>query len=166
LSRDNWKNSLVGWKRLRAWVLDVDEDYARAFNVRKNRERGKIDAIKFGKILYEEHKDKGIPISNLAKKFGLHERNIYRYIEFYEKREAIMDYAKQHGLQTTITFNKARQILRELKKQEKAEAEEKIEEKPETEKIVEEMVEEYAPAIEKRLACLSVILSNVSMETL
>ncbi|RLI41274.1 hypothetical protein DRO69_11765, partial [Candidatus Bathyarchaeota archaeon] len=44
----------MGWKRLRAFIVDLDVDEARAFNVRKNRERGNIDAIKFGKILYEE----------------------------------------------------------------------------------------------------------------
>jgi len=142
-----WKAAKkAGWRRLRAWVLDVDEDYARAFNVRKNRERGKIDAIKFGKILFEEH-ERGATLEELAKKYGYSSHStISDYIKVYENREAIL--ANVDG-STPIGIKKALRILRELKKQEKAEAEQKIEEKPETEKIVEEMVEEYAPAIEK-----------------
>lgn len=146
-----WKAAKkVGWRRLRAWVLDVEEDYARAFNVRKNRERGRIDAIKFGKILFEEHEN-GATLEELAKKYGYSRaKTISEYIRIFREKNKIEEWFVQHGTPPcTLGRENALRVLRELKRQEKAEAEQKNEEKSETEKIVEEMVDKYAPAIEK-----------------
>ena len=105
----------VGWKRLRAFVLDMDRDDAKAFNVRKNRERGQLDAIKFGKILYEEHKA-GATLEELAKKYGYADiRSIEYYLTIYKNRDKILK-AVGTAVPTAITYGKARKILRELKR--------------------------------------------------
>jgi ParB/RepB/Spo0J family partition protein len=113
-----WKAAkAVGWKRLRAFVLDVGEDDAKAFNVRKNRERGRIDAIKFGKILYEEHQA-GATLEQLAKKYGYSDKcKISNYIRFYENRDLI----KSVVTSDNISYKKAMKVLRELKQKEHGE---------------------------------------------
>jgi ParB/RepB/Spo0J family partition protein len=113
-----WKAAkAVGWKRLRAFVLDVGEDDAKAFNVRKNRERGRIDAIKFGKILYEEHQA-GATLEQLAKKYGYANRQrIDEYIAIYKNREEILKRTEH----SAVSLYRALKVLRELKQKEHGE---------------------------------------------
>ena len=112
----------MGWKRLRAFIVDLDVDEARAFNVRKNRERGNIDAIKFGKILYEE-KQNGANCKDLAKKYGYASfQRIYDYIDIYRNKDAILQKISPLGEKPeTITFKGALRVLRELKREQRGE---------------------------------------------
>jgi len=144
-----WKAAkTVGWKRLRAFVLDVDEDDAKAFNVRKNRERGQIDAIKFGKILFEQHQA-GATLEQLAKKYGYSDlRRITEYIEAFKRREDIFRIV---GDASPIGIYKASKILRELKLQEKGEKEqiEEDDEKLAEAGSIETFARNYAEALQK-----------------
>jgi len=115
-----WKAAKeVGWRRLRAFVKDLDETSARVFNVRKNRERGRLDAYKLGKILSEEY-DKGQTQNGVGQKYGLNQRTVSEYIDIYQNHEQIRD-ALNISAMAVLPFRKARDILRELKHPEKLE---------------------------------------------
>lgn len=111
-----WKaGKAVGWRRIRAYIIDITEYDAKVFNVRKNRERGHIDAIKFGKILYEEN-ERGITLEQLAKNYGYASKgHISEFINIYKNREKIF---QKVPTSEHISQRKALQILRELKAEE------------------------------------------------
>jgi len=138
-----WKAAKeVGWKRLRAFIIDMEVDGAKAFNVRKNRERGRLDAYKMGKILYEEYKDKDLTQNGVGKRFGLARETVRDYIQIYQNNNAIRE-KLTIGATAPLGFRKARDTLRELKREERGE------QPRETKEIVDEMVNEVAPALEK-----------------
>ncbi|MEM2092300.1 MAG: hypothetical protein QXR59_03315, partial [Candidatus Bathyarchaeia archaeon] len=86
----------------------------KAFNVRKNRERGRLDAIKFGKILYEEHQ-RGATLEELARKYGYsNHAAISQLISIYENREDILRIV--NALTKPISIWRALRVLRELKR--------------------------------------------------
>jgi len=118
-----WKAAKeVGWKKLRGFVVDLDLDKARAFNERKNRERGRLDAYKMGKILYEEY-EKGQTQNGVGKKFGLNNRTVSEYIAIYENNEAIRERLNISAT-AELHFRRARDVLRELKREERGEPKE------------------------------------------
>ena len=153
-----WKAAKeVGWVRLRAFIVDMEVADATAFNVRKNRERGRLDAYKLGKILYEESEKPRVrqfgqkgdtqTHNGVAKKYGLSRRIVGEYIDVYLNHEKIrqaMGY--DNGDMSPLPFRKSRDVLRELKREKRGE------QPRETKEIVDEMVNEVAPALEKAFA--------------
>ena len=114
-----WKAAKeVGWKRLRAFIIDMNVDGAKAFNVRKNRERGKLHPKKMGKILYDEYRNKDMTQNGVGQKFGMSRQLVQDYIGIYENWAEI---CKKLNIAATaaLTFGKARKVLRELKREEK-----------------------------------------------
>jgi len=133
----------VGWKRLRAFIIDLKEEDAKAFNVRKNRERGQINVFKLGR-LFEAEKASGLTCAEIATKFGyLNEDGspmhsmICEVIEIAEKEKTIK---KSLGVGTPtrrISYHRARDILRELKREEQGESEKKALLTPKVKKALE-----------------------------
>jgi ParB/RepB/Spo0J family partition protein len=60
----------AGWKEIRANVYDMDEDQAKVWNYRKNRERGTINPAKEAKLFAEEQA-KGLNVRDIAEKYGV-----------------------------------------------------------------------------------------------
>jgi ParB/RepB/Spo0J family partition protein len=144
----------VGWKRIRGFEpLDIDVDSSKAFNVRKNRERGKLDAEKMGKILYEEYHDKDITQNGIGQKYGMARETVRDYILIYENRVAIRE-KLNIGATAPLGFRKARNALRELKHPEKTEEKAKAEapvdlEEAEKPQGLKQFLANYAEALEK-----------------
>jgi ParB/RepB/Spo0J family partition protein len=138
-----WKAAKeVGWVRLRAFIIDMEVEDATAFNVRKNRERGDLDAFKLGKVFSQE---KG-SCEDIAKKFGLGSKgNVSEYIQIFERKTEILKWFESSNtpIPNRMSFYKAQKVLRELKREERGE------QPRETKEIVDEMVNEVAPALEK-----------------
>jgi len=145
-----WKAAKeVGWKRLRAFIIDMVMDDAKAFNVRKNRERGRLDAEKLGKILYEEYQTEDMTQNGVGKKFGLARETVRDYIEIYENRKKIRE-RLDIGAMAPLRFRQARNVLRELKHEERGEPPEQpsIEEPVESQQL-ESFLTRYAKALRK-----------------
>jgi len=143
-----WKAAKeVGWKRLRAFVIGLSEDEGKAFNVRKNRERGKLDAHKLGKILYEEY-EKGQTQNGVGKKFGLSRELARDYIEIYKNEEKIRE-KLNIGAKAPLPYRKARDIMRELKREERGEPPKPTFKPTENSKNLEKFLTTYAKALEK-----------------
>jgi hypothetical protein len=150
----------VGWKRLRAFVLPIDENDAKSFNVRKNRERGNIDAIKFGKIITEEY-ERRLDIEDSHKrdeivgaKFGLKNRQARYYRSVYEKREEIQHYLKTQGHHSAlVSIGLAKRILDHLKSRGKDETKPNLpkfdEEAVDKTQTVERFLSDYKEALKK-----------------
>jgi len=144
-----WKAAKdVGWKRLRAFIIDMVVDDAKAFNVRKNRERGRLDAYKMGKILSDESAH-GHTHNGVAKKYGLSRPMVTRYIAIYKNHEIIRE---KLGLQAIdpLPFRKSRDILESLKREERGELPEQpsLEEPIESQEL-ENFLTRYAKALRK-----------------
>ena len=130
----------AGWKRMRSFApLDIDADNSRAFNVRKNRERGNIDAIKFGKILVEEC-EQGKTMNQISKTYGLGERRVRQYKEIFRRKDEILASFGEAHPAPLITLSKGDRVLRELKHPET--------EPKETEQAVKEIEKEHTPTIQ------------------
>lgn len=145
-----WKAAkTVGWKRLRAFVRDMDVDSAKAFNVRKNRERGRLDGFKLAR-LFQADKLSGLTCKQIAQKYGYISKKlsggwISELIGVADREQEIRDYLKIDA-STRVSIYKAIQVLRELKKQEKDEPVEK----PELSKIqtdIEAFMKRYREAL-------------------
>jgi len=110
-----WKAAKkVGWKRLRAFVIPLEEDGAKAFNMRKNRERGHLDAEKMGKILFDEYQKEGGTQNGVGKKFGMSRSLVEDYLMIYENRDKIRQKLNIDAM-ASLPFRKSRDVLRELK---------------------------------------------------
>lgn len=116
----------VGWVRLRAFVTDKDVDSAKVLNVRKNRERGLLDAFKLGEVFNSET-EKGLSCKDVAKKYGFASKgNVSEYIQIYKQKEDITKAfeTSNEPLPNRMSFYKAQRILRELKREEREEQQE------------------------------------------
>jgi len=136
----------VGWVRLRAFIVDMEVDVAKAFNVRKNRERGRIDVFKLGRIFLAERK-KPLQVKEIAKKYGYFTKNgsssMISEIQHCAEYEDQIRERLNVDTSTRVSMIKAITVLRELKREERGE------QPKETKEIVDEMVNEVAPALEK-----------------
>jgi len=95
-----------------------------------------------GKILHEEHQKEGATHNGVGKKFGLSRRITGEYIDVYLNHEKIRE-ALNLGAQAPMPYKKSRDVLRELKREERGE------QPREPKEIIDEMVSEVAPALEK-----------------
>jgi len=122
----------VGWKRLRAFIIDMEVSDAKSFNVRKNRERGKLDAEKMGKILFEEYGKDDMTQNGVGKKFGMSRQLVQAYIAIYKNRELIREKLNIAPM-VALPFRKSRDFLEEFNREERGETpEEPTLEEPET----------------------------------
>ena len=155
-----WKAAkTVGWKRLRAFVIPLGEEDAKAFNVRKNRERGRLNPFKLGAIFLKEHEN-GMPWAEIGKKYGYlvyDEKDTctsVRELAEIAKNEA--EIRKQLNICDTSQFPsiyRAIKVLRELKhpQQEPNETEQpKLEEEPaDSFQTMERFLSDYKEALKK-----------------
>lgn len=144
----------IGWKRLRAFIIDLDEEDAKSFNVRKNRERGQLDIFKLGRLFKEERK-KGLTVEAIAKKYGYSTKDgsassISEIIEIADNEDVIRDHPSV-ATATRISKYKAKEILREMRREERGEPIEKPQaaETVEGTQNLENFLTHYAEALKK-----------------
>jgi hypothetical protein len=91
----------------------------------KNRERGKLNPFKLGKILYEEYQKQDQTHNGIGKKYGLSRSMVTELIAVYENKDAILE---RLGVdESTIPIRKAFHVLRELKREQRGEPTEELE---------------------------------------
>jgi len=150
-----WKAAkTVGWKRLRAFVIPLGEEDAKAFNVRKNRERGQLDAFKLARIFLKEN-ESGLASEDIAKKYGYaiskgKNSAICYYIDIAKNEEAIRKkiISTEVEMPKQVTFKHALRVLRELKHPEKSD-EPQIEEPIDSTQTMERFLSDYKEALKK-----------------
>jgi len=158
-----WKAAKdVGWKRLRAFIIDMGVEDAKAFNVRKNRERGQIDAFKLARI-FKKLKDHGLKETEIAKKFGYSISSkgacstVSELIDIAEREEEIkekLEKLENFDASKRVSIYKAQTALRELKREERGELPEEptLEEpeivEPEEPQQLEKFLTRYAKALQ------------------
>ena len=154
-----WKAAKeVGWKRVRAFIIEIEEDDAKAFNVRKNRERGEIDAFKLGRI-FKSLKEQGRMEIEIAKKFGYSVSSkqacstVSELIDVAEREEEIRQRLGIFDASKRVSIYRAIKVLRELKREERGETfedqDEITEEKLFGTKQLENFLHRYAKALKK-----------------
>ena len=88
-----WKAAReVGWKRLKGFITALDVNSSKALNVRKNRERGRLDVFKLGKLMSED-RDKGLTCDEINTKYGYISQGGARaseYIQIYKNKDLIL----------------------------------------------------------------------------
>lgn len=68
----------AGWTKIRAQIVDLDEDSAKALNYRKNRERGTLNPIKEGRLFHDDWRQGNgiLTTQQIAEKYGVSEGHV------------------------------------------------------------------------------------------
>ncbi|RLG17104.1 hypothetical protein DRN63_03340 [Nanoarchaeota archaeon] len=100
------------WRKIRAIIVNVSREEARELNYLKNRVRGRVDPIK--EALYFKHliDDLGMKPEDIAEKFGISVRHVYRILDRVKIKKELLDKARPYVVLGVVSGKHLEEISR------------------------------------------------------